>query len=725
MRLPAVVLLLAAGGWLALAAPAWGDLPSPRLDRVVPLGIAAGGTTTVELLAADVEDALRLVFDHPGLTAEYVGPKKFKVSAAADVPQGTYDMRLVGRYGISNPRLFQVTHRWTVLAEKEKNNTSETAQAVDVNSVLDANSDSNDVDIFSFTAAAGQRITIDCLAGRLDSQLDGVMALSNAAGQTLASSSDYFGRDPFLDFVAPAAGKYFVTVNDLSYRGGFPYRLVIADTPQVENIEPRALTADVPTEVTAFGRNFGAGSQRSAWQVGDLPLEQLRFSVTAPADLLARGAFRFIDHPVDFSVLPTAATCTLTGYQILPPLGDCVQRPQTMLVTPDPVVLESEPNDQPEKAQAINLPAVVSGRFHQSRDVDIYEFDTGDGGNFAFEVYCERIGGRADPYLVVQNTKGDTIVEGDDYGHRASTFDGHLRDPVVSSSLGPKQRVRVLVADRYSRGGARLQYVLTVHRSRPDFYVAATHRQSPGPAGLSLSRGGAEWLELVIHRRDGQTGPVAIHAEDLPPGVHAARTLLHNTANGAFVLWADPDAAPAVKPIRLVAEGTGGEQELVRDVRPYTRVWSQQNLGSSRPTRELVLAVGQESAGTEPSSAAGAPLRVTLEPATATVEAGKSLQLKALATRYWPEAKNEIRLAPLAFPNNLQLAETVLPAGAAEVMLTIKVQPKTPPGDYTLAVQCQSQVPFDKDPQAATRPNNLMTFPSLPATITVTEPPKP
>lgn len=720
MRVPAVVSLLVVGCWLALAAPAAADLPSPRLDRVVPLGVAAGGTAEVAILAADVEDAERLVFDHPGLTAEYLGPKKFKISAAADVPQGTYDMRLLGRYGISNPRLFQVTHRWTVLAEKEKNNTPETAQAVDVNSVVDANSDGNDVDVFSFTAAAGQRITIDCLAGRLDSQMDGVMALSNAGGQTLATSSDYFGRDPFLDFVAPAAGKYFVTVSDLSYRGGFPYRLVIADTPQVENVEPRALTAGVPTEVTAYGRNFGPGSQRSTWQVGDLPLDQLHFSVTAPADLLARGAFRFIDHPVDFSVLPTAATCTLTGCQIVPPLGDCVQRPQTMLVTPDPVVQEAEPNDQPDKAQPIALPAVVSGRFNQPRDVDVYEFNSGDGGNFTFEVYCERIGGRADPYLVVQNVKGDNVTEADDFGIRMNAFDGHLRDPVVSTSLPAKQTFRVLVADRYSRGGARLQYVLAVRRSRPDVIPVAVQRQNSTPGGLNLWPGGAEWVDVIMQRTDGHNGPLVLEAADLPPGVHAARTSIHDGTRGVFVLWADPDAAAGVHPIRLTVEGKRGDETILRDVRPYTRVWNVTNVSSSRPTRELLVAV---TGPAEPGSGR-APLRVTLEPTTKSVEAGKPLEIKAVATRYWAEAKNEVRLAPLAFPNYFQLAETVLPAGAAEVMLTVKTQSKTPPGEYTLTVQCQSQVPFDKDPKAATKPNNLMTFPSLPTTITITEPAK-
>ncbi|MBY0513659.1 MAG: hypothetical protein K2P78_07070 [Gemmataceae bacterium] len=34
--------------------------------------------------------------------------RRFEVAVAADVPPGTYDGRLVGKYGVTNPRLFAV-----------------------------------------------------------------------------------------------------------------------------------------------------------------------------------------------------------------------------------------------------------------------------------------------------------------------------------------------------------------------------------------------------------------------------------------------------------------------------------------------------------------------------------------------------------------------------------------------------------------------------------------
>ena len=60
--------------------------------------------------------------------------------------------------------------------------------------------------------------------------------------------------------------------------------------------------------------------------------------------------------------------------------------------------LEAEPNDKSDAPQAINLPAVVSGRFDQPRDADWFAFTPPEDGQFAIEVYAERLAAQADPY---------------------------------------------------------------------------------------------------------------------------------------------------------------------------------------------------------------------------------------------------------------------------------------------------------------------------------------
>src|SRR5439155_24290682 len=137
--------------------------------------------------------------------------------------------------------------------EKEPNDEPATAQSVSVNSIVNGTSDQGREDVFRFAAKKGQWTVIECFAQRLDSQLDGVLALTDAAGRQLASNGDYFGQDPLVEFVAPKDGDYFATLNDLSFRGGHPYRLLLTDQPHVENVFPRAMQAGKPASLTVFG----------------------------------------------------------------------------------------------------------------------------------------------------------------------------------------------------------------------------------------------------------------------------------------------------------------------------------------------------------------------------------------------------------------------------------------------------------------------------------------
>jgi hypothetical protein len=682
-------------------------LPSPRFDRLTPLGTAAGSSVEVEIAGADIEEVKTLRFDHPGLHAEFLKDRRFRVTVATDVPTGTYDVYLVGRFGISNPRLFAVSRGLTEVAEKEPNDEAASAQTVAVNSALNGVSDGNREDVFRFGAKKGQRVVIECQAGRLDSAMDATLALSSSDDKLLASNSDYFGRDPLIDFISPRDGEYLISVHDLSFRGGYPYRLLVTDLPQVENVSPRAVQAGRSAMLTVCGRNLGRVAKPSTWLVEDQSLDEYHEPLAAPPDVLALGTYRFFEHPTRHSVLPTAATFTLTGFQFQPRPDGFAAGPLPLLVVDTPVSLEVEPNDEANKPQVIQLPAVVSGRFDRPRDADWYEFEASENGPYAFEVYCERIAGRADPYLVVVDDKGNRLAELDDFGPRMNAFDGHLRDPSGMVNLTAKRRYRVLVQDRYRRGGARFQYVLTVRKPVADFQAAVIHHQNPGPGGTTLRRGGATYLDVIIHRQEGFSGPVALTAEGLPPGVHALPTTIRDS-HGTFVLSADAGAADWTGPIKLVAAGKRGNSLLRREVRPYTRVWPDAGMGSSRPMRELIVAVRES-----------APFALRFAADRLQMKAKSKTALKLHADRLWPDFKNPVTVLPLTFPGSFRMSNVEVAAGKSEVSVTIEVQAGTPPGEYTLAVMGQAQVPYSKDAGAKQKPNTLVSQPSRPLTLVV------
>jgi hypothetical protein len=688
-------------------APARADLPAVRFDRLTPLGGAAGSTVEVEIAGADLEGVEALLCDHPGLKATFVKERRFRLAIAADVPPGTYDIRLVGRFGVSNPRLFAVSHGLTDVAKKEPAS-ADMPQVIAVNTAVNGQCGGNRDDVFRFAAKKGQRLVVEVQAGKLDSQMDATLAVTTATGKVLVSNGGYNGRDPLVDFVAPDDGDYLIKLHDLSYRGGFPYRLIISDRPQVATVFPRAVQVGKVAELRAFGRNLGPGARPSPWREFDLPLDEARITVEPPADVLDLGAYRFFEHPTDHGPLPTAATCTLRGFQVRPKFGDAWANALPLLLVDSPVTLEVEPNDSPETAQPIALPAVVCGRFDRERDADWYEFETADAGPYAFEVYCERLGCRADPYLVVTDAKGNRVAELDDFGHRLNAFDGHLRDPSGVVNLAAKTKYRVLVQDRYRRGGARLQYVLTINRAVPDFFAAVIHSQNPGPAGLTVRAGGAAHLDVIVHQSGGLNAPITLTAEGLPPGVHALPTAVRGN-HGTFVIWADAGAAEWTGPVKLFATAKQGDRDLRREVRPYTRVWTDANIGSSRPTRELALAVRES-----------APFALAFAEERVEAVAGGKITVKLRLQRYAKDFTGKVTILPAA-SGPLRVNNAEVAAGQDEVTVTVDVPANAPPGEHTLTVLGQAQVPYSKEgPKAAQRPNVLVALPARPFTLVVT-----
>ena len=684
---------------LVLVSAVRADLPSPRLDRIAPLGAAAGTSVEVEVVGNDIEEATKLIFDHPGITSKAGKDRKFTVTVRADVPAGTYDARLVGKYGVTNPRLFAVQRGLAEVTETGPNEDREKAQVVAVNNVVNGTSKNGKESVFRFPAKKGQRVVAECFAQRLDSQLDGVLTVTDAEGRSLASSSDCAGKDPLAEFVAPAYADYFVVLSDLTLRGGHPYRLVISDKPHVENLFPNVVQAGKKAEFTVFGRNLGIGAKPSALTLNDLPLDALTESVTPPDGILKRGLFRFTEHPTGHSVLPTAATCTLHGFQ---------HRGVPLLVTDTPVTLEQEPNDEAGKPQKLDLPAAVAGRFDKERDADWFEITPTESGSYAFDVYCERIAGRADPYLVVFDDKDARMTELDDFGIRTNAFDGHLRDPQGTVNLDAKKKYRVLVQDRYRRGGPRYQYVLTIRKAVPDFYPAVVHHHNPGPGGTTIRKGGAAYLDVIVHNKEGFNGTVTITADGLPKGLHAAPVAVTNDNRGVVVLWADKDAAEWVGPIKLTATARSGDATITREVRPYTRVWNSTDLSSSRPTRDLVVAVAGEQA----------PFALTPAIETLQVEAGKKAEVVVRCDRLWSDAKGAVTLIPLSLPSPIKMNTAAVAADKGEATVTFEVAANARPGEYTVVLTGQMQVPFAKDPKAA-RPNTLVPLPSRPVRLVV------
>ena len=96
---------------------------------------------------------------------------KFTVTVPADVPPGYYDVRLVNKFGVSNPRVF-VVGDLNEVPEKELNNSDDQAQRVEIGTTINgAINAPTDVDYAVFAGKKGQRVLISCLGPSIDSRI--------------------------------------------------------------------------------------------------------------------------------------------------------------------------------------------------------------------------------------------------------------------------------------------------------------------------------------------------------------------------------------------------------------------------------------------------------------------------------------------------------------------------------------------------------------------------
>ncbi len=147
---------------------------------------------------------------------------------------------------ITNPVTYAIS-RLPAATESEPNDRRAQAQEVEPPIVVDGRIEKpGDADVFAFDGRAGQEIVVEVLARRLQSPLDSVVWLTDAAGRVLACNDDYEHKDghlftdagllthhadSYLRATLPADGRYCVRLADVQNQGGeaCAYRLRISE----------------------------------------------------------------------------------------------------------------------------------------------------------------------------------------------------------------------------------------------------------------------------------------------------------------------------------------------------------------------------------------------------------------------------------------------------------------------------------------------------------------
>jgi hypothetical protein len=332
----------------------------PLLTGIFPLGGKSGAKTKVEFRGWNLPSATQ-VMDERGK------------------PRGVQPVSLKG----SNALPFTVD-TLPETAAKDGANRREKAQKLKLPVVVNGRiGHAGDQQFFRIDARAGEDITAEVFARRLDSPLDSVLRLTDGAGKELAFNDDFEDKgagllthqaDSRICFRFPDKGTYYLQLADTQRKGGpeYAYRLRIAHPePDFDlRVAPSSLNlragATVPVTVYALRRDGFTGE--IALKLKDAPAgftmsgaaipageDKVRVTVTAPrsgagtpAPIHLEGHAAVAGREVKHLAVPAEEMMQAFAYRHLVPESEWMAR----------VIGQGQPaNLRPASERTIQVPA--------------------------------------------------------------------------------------------------------------------------------------------------------------------------------------------------------------------------------------------------------------------------------------------------------------------------------------------------------------------------------
>lgn len=722
-----------------LASPAQAQLPATRLASLFPSGAQVGSSVEVVVAGDDLdgveeEGVDELHFSHPGIKAQRKmeepgpfdeGPQRqvntFEVTVASNVPPGLYDARVIGRYGISNPRAFTVTEL-PQSQEVEPNNDPAEATPLEWPVELSALSQrAGDVDYYQFKAEAGQRLILSCLSRRIDSRMNPVLVLLDSQGRELQSSRDGPQGDAVLEFTPQTSGDFVLKVHDTRFNGGddYFYRLRVGPLPQIDFVFPPAGEQGGTRPFTLYGRNLPGGKPTDV-TLGGQRLERL--DVTIP---LPQGPA--LDE-LKYNARIDSESAGMDGqeYRLKSPQG--LSNPVLIGVASSPVVQEQEPNNTAAQAQMLTLPCEVAGQFYPERDYDWYQFEAQAGEEIVVELFSQRLGRPTDPALHIERTlpppetdeaetKDNSVAESpseqieivatsDDAAQvGAGEFSTRTLDPAVRFTAPADGIYRVLLRDGVSQvtGDPRNVYRLVIRRPNPGFRLAAAPG-SPSGGSLQIRKGGSERIRVVAYRQDRFDGEIKVSVTGLPAGVTSEEVVIGPTTDVAtLVLTASETASSDFALVKVTGEATVEGKVVKQTARCGSPLWplptrpgnQPQPPGPARLAENLAVSVSADEL---------APVLLQVgEGKVWEASRGGILKIPYTVTRRDGFSGNLVcRVEEL--PENVNVQQITINGNQTSGEFPITLRSNTPTGTYTVHLAALAQpLSYTRNPESAER----------------------
>jgi hypothetical protein len=473
-----------------------------------------------------------------------------EVTIAPDAKPGRREIRVITKRGISNPLPFYVGQVPEVarkpmktcqlpllgkesMAQRQRPPEEEEMQ-VTLPCTMNGQIAPGEMNRYRFQAKQGQRLVISAkardlvpyVADGVPGWFQAVMRLTDNNGKELAYGDDFrFHPDPLIYFEVPEDGEYVLTIHEALFRGreSFVYRITVSELPFVTSIFPLGGRVDEPVKIEVDGWNLGKATLLAPPSKDARPR---RYMVAA-----SNG--KFVSNHVPFA---------------LDSLPEC---------------LEKEPNDEPSKAQKVQLPVIINGRIDRPGEWDVFEVEGEAGQTIVAEVMARRLGSPLDSFLKVTGADGKVIALNDDHHDAASGFNTDHADSYLMVNLPANGKYRIHLGDTRRHAGKEYAYRLRIGEPRPDFELRLI------PSRFVMPSKGSALVTVYAIRKDGFDGPIKLSFQDLPEGLESpGATLAAKQVTVGLSLRTNLTAT--AKPINVTVVGTAkaGDQEIVREVVP-------------------------------------------------------------------------------------------------------------------------------------------------------------
>ncbi|MDA1054743.1 MAG: PPC domain-containing protein [Planctomycetota bacterium] len=400
------------------------------------------------------------------------------VSIASDAPLGIRRWRVWTSQGVTESRKFVVGDLPEIIEQEIDGDPIPTRVNLPV-TINGRMFPREDVDIWTFRAAAGTSYTCEVMANRLGSPLDSRLAVLDPVGQLVAENVDGKGVDSFLRFTAKQDGVYGVHIHDVNFAGlqHFVYRLTITDKPYVDQVYP-------------------LGGRRGT---------------SAEFQLLGQAT---PDEPVQINLDEAVEP----SYRKQLVIAGSMTNEVSIELSDHPEVLEGKLS----ATDAVLVPVVMNGRIEKPGEVDSWWIELAKDEPISLAVHSASLGSMLDSVLRIHDAAGAEVASNDDVGNGKT-------DSALNFKAPADGRYRITIEDTFaSRGGDRFAYRLYAERPadpEPDFEI-----QLPVDA-VTLARGAEVKLKVTATRKGNFQGAITLEAGLLPAGVSITSNMIAENKN--------------------------------------------------------------------------------------------------------------------------------------------------------------------------------------------------